>query len=287
MIAVLGGFLTALAWALATLSAARASRLIGPWSTTAWVVMVGLVATLPLLASEPVPDPALAPEALTTALAWLGLAGLGYMVGMVLNYSALAGGKIPVAAPIVSTEGAVAAGIAVLTGEVVEAPLVLMLGVVALGVFLTALGPGGRVDVLEGGDSRYVAFAMGAAAAFGVGLYASGRASGSVPLAWVVAAGRVAGVAFVAIPLVITRRLRFQRAALPFLVFSGLAEVVGLYTFAWGARDSIAVAAVLSSQFAVLAAILAHFLGERIGRRQWLGIALVALGVTVITVTRL
>lgn len=287
MIAVLGGSLTALAWAFATLSAARASRLIGPWSTTAWVVLVGLVATLPLLALEPLPEPAMSSAALRAALAWLGLAGLGYMLGMVLNYSALAGGKVPVAAPIVSTEGAVAAGIAVLTGEAVEAPLVLMLGVVALGVFLTALAPGGRVDVPVGGDSRYVAFAVAAAASFGLGLYASGRASGSVPLAWVVAAGRVAGVACVALPLIVSRRIRLQRAAVPFLVFSGLAEVVGLYTFAWGARDSIAVAAVLSSQFAVLAALLAHLLGERISGRQWLGIALVALGLTVITVSRL
>jgi drug/metabolite transporter (DMT)-like permease len=251
------------------------------------VVSIGMLATLPLLALEPAPDPTISPEAVTAGLLWLGLAGMGYVLGMVLSYSALAGGKIPVAAPIVSTEGAVAAGIAVLTGEAVAAPLLLMLGVVALGVFLTALRPGGQVDVPEGGDARYVAFAVAAAASFGLGLYASGRASGSVPLAWVVAAGRVAGVGLVALPLVITRRLTYQRAALPFLVFSGLAEVVGLYTFAWGARDSIAVAAVLSSQFAVLAAILAHFIGERIASRQWLGIALVALGVTVIAVSRL
>jgi uncharacterized membrane protein len=282
VIAVAAGLITALAWALATVAAARVSRLIGPWSTTALVLVAGLLATLPLLLLDR------SSETVEVAdLGWLALGGLGYTIGMVLNSAALAGGKIPVTAPIVSTEGAIAASIAVLSGEAATPLLAAMLALVAVGIFVVALQPGGGADVLAGSGSRYVGFAVAAALVFGVGLFASGRASEGVPGSWVVAAGRVVGVALIALPVIITGRLRFSRAVLPFVAFAGIAEVAGVYTFAWGARESIAVTAVLSSQFAVMAALMAHALGERISPRQWLGVAAVTTGVVVITVTRL
>jgi drug/metabolite transporter (DMT)-like permease len=282
MIAVIGGLGAALAWALATLAAARASRVLGPWSTTALVVFIGLITTLPLLALEMPAEPIS-----TETYGWLLLAGLGYTGGMVFNYAALTGGKVPVTAPIVSTEGSIAAVLAVLSGEAASPLLGAMLLLIAAGVFMVALQPGGTVDALSGNGSRYVAFAVAAALIFGVGLYGSGRASETVPPSLVVAAGRIAGVLLLTLPLVLTRRLRFSRVVLPFLLFAGLAEVVGIYLFAWGARESIAISAVLSSQFAVLAALMAHWLGERISARQWLGVVAVTTGVVVITLTRL
>ncbi len=282
MISVVGGLGAALAWALATLAAARASRVLGPWSTTALVVFIGLIVTLPLLALE-VPDEPIA----VTDYAWLTIAGVGYVVGMVFNYAALTGGKVPVTAPIVSTEGSIAATLAVFTGEAASPLLGAMLVLIAVGVFVVALQPGGGADVLSGSGSRYVGFAIAAALIFGVGLYASGRASEGVPASWVVAAGRIAGVLILTLPLALTRRLRFDRSVLPFLLFAGVAEVAGVYLFAFGARESIAVTAVLSSQFAVMAALMAHWLGERISPRQWLGVVAVTSGVVVITLTRL
>jgi drug/metabolite transporter (DMT)-like permease len=282
VIPVIAGLVTALAWALATLVAARASRVMGAWSTTGLVVFVGLLATLPLLVLDQPPGPVASAD-----LAWLALGGLGYTVGMVLNYAALSGGKVPVTAPIVSTEGAIAATIAVLSGEAATPLLGAMLALVAAGVFVVALQPGGGVDALSGSGSRYVGFAVAAALVFGVGLFASGRASEGLPASWVVAAGRIVGVAFLTLPLVLTRRLRVRRDLLPLIVFAGLAEVVGVYTFAWGARESIAVTAVLSSQFAVIAALVSHALGERISPRQWVGVGAVTVGVVVITLTRL
>ena len=282
MIAVLAGLLTALAWALATLAAARASRVLGPWSTTGWVVLIGLFVTLPLLAIEAPSEPVA-----TEDLGWLALAGLGYVVGMVFNYTALAGGKVAVTAPIVSTEGAIAAALAVITGEAASPLLGAMLALIAIGVFVVAMQPGGGADVLAGHGARYVGFAVAAALIFGLGLYAAGRASDGVPASWVVAAGRIAGVALLTLPLALTRRLRYRRDVLPFLLFAGVAEVVGVYTFAVGARESIAVTAVLSSQFAVIAALIAHALGERISPRQWLGVGVVTVGVVVITLSRL
>jgi drug/metabolite transporter (DMT)-like permease len=122
---------------------------------------------------------------------------------------------------------------------------------------------------------------------FGLGLYAAGRASDLVPPSFVVVAGRIAGVLVISLPLALTRRLRFERRVLPFIVVAAVAEVVGMYLFAWGAAESIAVTSVLSTQFAVMAALVAHTLGERISSRQWAGVAAVTVGVVVITLTRL
>jgi len=282
MIAVLGGLGAAFAWALATLAGARAARAIGPWSTTALVIFVGLLVTLPLLLLEPLTEPLA-----TEDLGWLVIAGLGYAVGMIFNYSALSGGKVAVTAPIVSTEGSIAAALAVLTGEAASPLLVLMLATIAVGVFVVAMQPGGGVDSVAGGGPRYVVFAVVSAVIFGLGLYSAGRASEAVPPSVVVAAGRVAGVLVITLPLALARALRFERHVLPFIVIAGVAEVVGMYLFAWGAAESIAVTSVLSAQFAVIAALAAHALGERISSRQWAGVAAVTVGVVVITITRL
>jgi hypothetical protein len=136
------------------------------------VVSIGLPVTLPLLVLE---SPTQAVEA--SDLAWLALAGAGYVTGLVLNDSALAGGKVPVTAPIVSTEGVVAASIAVLAGEPAPPLLLAMLALVAVGVFVTVLEPGGGFDALSGDGARYVGFAIIAATVVGLGLYALGRAS--------------------------------------------------------------------------------------------------------------
>ena len=282
VIAVVGGLGAALSWALATLAGARAARVIGPWSATALIVLVGLLATAPLLLLEP-------PAALPTSedVAWLVLAGLGYAVGLIFNYTALSGGKVAVTAPIVSTEGSVAAALAVLTGEAASPLLLLMLAMIAVGIFVVAMQPGGGADALAGGGPRYVVFAVLAALIFGLGLYGAGRASDTVPPSLVAAAGRVAGVAIFTLPLVLARRLRFDRNVLPFLLIAGVAEVVGMYLFALGAAESIAISSVLASQFAVLAALIAHAVGERISSRQWAGVAAVTVGVVVITITRL
>jgi drug/metabolite transporter (DMT)-like permease len=282
VIAVVAGLFTALAWGLATVAAARASRTFGPWSTTGWVVLIGFVAMLPLLALDRPAGPAD-----PAGLVWLTIGGLGYVIGMVINYTALTGGRIPVTAPIVSTEGAIAGTLAVLGGEPATPLLLAMLALIAAGIFVVALQPGGGVDALRGDGARYVGLAVAAAIVFGVGLFASGRASEALPASWVVAAGRVAGVLLITLPLALSSGLGAPGGLLPILVFAGLAEVAGVYVYAWGAQESIAVTAVLASQFAVVAAVVAHVLGERISLRQWGGVAAVSSGVVVIALLRL
>ena len=71
------------------------------------------------------------------------------------------------------------------------------------------------------------------------------------------------------------------RAALPLVVLAGIGEMLGSTLSAWGATDSIAVVAVLGSQFAAIAAVMAYFLfGERLSRSQTMGVVLIIAGVT-------
>jgi drug/metabolite transporter (DMT)-like permease len=60
--------------------------------------------------------------------------------------------------------------------------------------------------------------------------------------------------------------------------------VVGFFSYTAGARHGIAIAAVLSSQFAALTALGGYLLfGERLGRIGLAGVALVICGVALLS----
>jgi drug/metabolite transporter (DMT)-like permease len=220
------------------------------------------------------------------ALVWLVLAGVGNVSGLLLVYSGLRIGKVGVVAPVSSSEGAVAAVIAVAAGERLGIGTGVALAVIVVGIVLAARTPTG-VPEDERDDPRAALFALGAAGAFGLGLYATGRASVDLPIAWAVLPPRLLGVAFVTIPLVLAGRLRLTRAAAPYVAGSGLAEVAGFVSYAVGARHGIAVSAVLASQFAAIAAVAAAILfRERLGRAGVLGVVVIAAGVAAVSALR-
>jgi len=278
MIAILCGLAAAGCWTLTTLCSSRSSRMIGPASVLAWVMIVGLVVTGPIAAFEGVPT-----HLGRGTVAWLVLSGVCNVAGLLLAYEALRVGKVGLASPIISTEGAVAAVIAVAAGEALGLPRGVALAVIVAGIVAVAAGSSDE-EAPGHHDVRAALCAGGAALSFGLGLYATGRVSARMPLAWAVLPARVVGVVAVAIPLVLASRLRLTRRAAPLVVASGLAEVGGYFVFTLGARHSIAVTAVLGSQFAVLAAIAAYFLfGEKLGRLRIAGVIATALGVAALS----
>ena len=295
VIAIIGGLGAAVLWAAATLCSSRSSRMLGSRVVLAWVMIVGVLVGLPIAVVSPGPATL---EPSTVAL--LGLAGISYVVGLQLTYAALRIGKVSVVAPIVATEGAVAALIAVALGDQIGTIAGVMLAVIASGVVLSTLEPG-RTDVAAGdfdlvadtidapagerpGDARRAALLAAAAALFfGVGLVAAGRSASLVPVAWVALSARLVGLVVVVIPLILQRRLWLTRAAWPLLVIAGVGEIIGSMLSAWGSRDSIATSAVMGSQFAAIAAVAAYFLfRERLGRRQIAGVVMIVAGVTVL-----
>ena len=309
--AIIGGLGAAVLWAVATLCSSRSSRMLGSRVVLGWVMVVGVVIAVPVAIVSPPPE-TLAPSTLVL----LGIAGICYVIGLQCTYAGLRIGKVSIVAPIVATEGAVAAVIAIALGDSVGVVAGLMLAAIAVGVVLSTLEPG-RTDVPAGDfdvvidaideappvqvarpfdptirtatgerpidTRRATIFAIGAALFFGVGLVAAGRAASLVPVAWVALSARLVGLFVVVIPLVAQGRLRLTRVALPLVVLAGAGEVLGSMLSAWGSRESIPITAVMGSQFAAIAAVVAFLLfGERLGRLQVAGVVLIVTGVTLL-----
>jgi drug/metabolite transporter (DMT)-like permease len=282
MVAMLGGLGAALSWAIATLASSRSSRMIGPISVLGWVMAVGLVvAIVPALLARPI---ALDPPMLVA----LVVIGLSHNIGLLLAYGALSIGRVSIVAPIVATEGALAAVLSIIFGEPLAPATGLLLAAIAVGVVLAAAERAAdRPDAatLPPSQNRRAAIlAISAALVFSVGLLLAGRlGAAGVPPAWVMVVSRTIGVLLIALPLLATRRLRLTRAALPLVAAAGVLEVLGGAIYVVAASESVAVAAVLSSQFAALAALGGFLLfGERLQRLQLIGVVTVAIGVTLL-----
>jgi drug/metabolite transporter (DMT)-like permease len=318
LLAVLGGLGAAVCWTVSALCASSASQAIGADSTLGWVMLIGLVLVIPptaVLASPSGLSPAV--------LGLLAAAGATNVVGLLVEYVAFRRGKVGLVTAIASTEGMVAAVISAVAGARLSLTTGLLLGLVTLGVAVAAASPDADApadderpaasmdderppapadDERPAGpadDERPVEGAAGTsprrrrlpwgvlavltALLFGVSLYTTGRAGEQVSLLWTVVPARVFGSALVAAPLTARRRLRLTRRALPLVVAAGAAEVLGVLSYALGARHDLPVAAVLSAQFAALTAVAAYFIhGQRLSRRQLAGLAAVVAGVTLL-----
>jgi drug/metabolite transporter (DMT)-like permease len=277
VIAVLGGLGAALAFAGATLCNSRSVRMIDPWSLLGWIMLVGLLIVAPAVAVGGAPD------ALDGgAVGWLGIAGTGNVAGLLAAYAALRVGKVGIVAPVISTEGAIAAVVAVAAGEQLARGVGPVLAAIAAGIFLAGMSPE-REEAAERDDRRALALAIVAALCFGASLYATGRAADELPVDWTLLPSRVLGVVAIAVPLAVMGRLRLTRSAVPFILASGVFEVAGFAFFAVGSREGIAVTAVLAAQFGAIAAIAAFVLfRERLTTVQVAGVALIVAGVTAV-----
>ncbi len=282
MIAILGGLGAAAAWALSTLCSSRSSRLIDPSSVVAWMMLIGLLITLPLAALSGVPA-RLGPG----SGAWLAVSGVGNVGGLVLTYRALRVGQVSLVAPLVSTEGAVAAVIALIAGEPLAPGVGVTLAAIVAGVWVASAPDRSRTAATAPHPTYAISLAIAAALAFGVSLYATARAGAELPVSWVVLSARAIGVVTLALPLALTRRLEITRRAVPLVVASGIAEVLGFYSYTIGSRHGIAVAAVLASQVGGLAALGAYFaFDERLSRKRTLGVCTMLAGVAVLSALR-
>ncbi len=284
MVAIVGGLGAAISWAIATLASSRSSRMIGPISVLGWVMAVGLAtAIIPALVARPI--------ALSLPmLIGLVVIGLSHNIGLLLAYAALSIGRVSIVAPIAATEGALAAVLSIVFGEPLAAPTLLLLAAIAVGVVLAAAERAAdrpdAANIAPSQNRRAAVLAMSAALVFSVGLLLSGRlGAAGVPPAWVMVVSRSVGVVLIVVPLIVTRRFQLTRRALPLVVVTGVLEVVGGAIYVVAASESVAVAAVLSSQFAAFAALGGFVLfGERLQRLQLVGVVTVAIGVSLLAV---
>jgi drug/metabolite transporter (DMT)-like permease len=278
VIGVVGGLVAAILWGTSTVVASRSTRMIGSQQALGYVMLTGLVLCLvaaPL--SEGVPSVG------RHGAAWALLAGAASVFGLSMLYRALRIGQVGVVAPIASTEGALAALFSVvLLGQGLSAVTSVALTVVAVGVIVVTFH-GSRADL----QLRPSLYAFTAAAVFGVGLIASSQAGHAIGPLWTILVARAIGIVFVVVRLAFRGAFPRPGPALPLVVFSGLAEVTGFTAYIIGAREGVAVPAVLASQFAAVAVIVSYFtFGERLTARQLSGAVVIASGVAAVAALR-
>jgi drug/metabolite transporter (DMT)-like permease len=287
MIAILSGLTAASLWAATTLTSSRAGRLIGSTSTCAWMMLVGVAVAVPMaVVTGPLPEitPALVP--------WLAGSSIGGVAGLLLTYRGLRLGKVGVVAALASTEGAIAAVLAVVAGERLTLPVAAVLVLLAVGVAVVAFAEGDAEMSDHGANARRLerrAAMYGGLAAllFGISIFSTAQLGKSLSPFAAVLPVRVGGVIGVFIPMVLSGKLRLTRPAVPMVLLIGAGEVFGNAAYVVGTGESIAVTAVLASQFAGIAAIAAWVLfHERLTIQQRSGVVAIAAGVAALTLVR-
>jgi drug/metabolite transporter (DMT)-like permease len=277
VISILFGLGTAICFASSSLLSSRAVRSIGPWSVAAWTMLVGLIITLPFLIVSGVPSN------LGSTWGWMLVAGAGNVLGIIIAAAAFRIGKVGVVAPILATEGAIAAVVAALLGESIAPIVAFLLMVIVVGIVISAVAPD-PAPLEHERPVLMVLLATAGALCFGLSLFAAGTISDELPISWVLLPARLVGVVALAIPLVLLGQLRLTRRAAPMVGAMGVLEVVGYGLFAIGAQYQVAVTSVMASQFAPIAAIMAYVLfRERLGRLQITGVVVLVLAVTALT----
>lgn len=276
--AIAFGVLSALCWGIAAVAGGVLARRIGALATLGWAMLISLAAAIPLALASGAPKAIDIPLGAGTLLVAFG--GLG---GLALIYAGLRRGSIAVVAPVSATYGGVAALFAVIAGETLGILAAGALVVAVVGAVLAARGDTATPGLAFPHQSRAVLFAVGAALLWGIQLFIAGRIGDDIGASWVVLAMRVVGVAVVSLPLVIGRRLPVRRDAIVLGAIAGLGEVAGFTLYVIAAGDGVAIASVLSSQYAAVAALIGIvILGERLRRLQLAGVLLILVAVAVL-----
>ncbi len=193
MTAIVGGIVASVCFAVSSLCASVATREVGPATTLAGVMAFGLILVLPptVLLGD-------AGQLSVGTIALMGVIGATNVIGLRIEYRALRRGKVGVVVPIVSTDGAIAAVIAVLVGLQLGADTAVLLAVVSVGVVLAAASPDPPDAVDASPGLRSSVLALIAAVLFGVNLYVTGHVGAEVSLVWVLLPARLVGTAVVA-----------------------------------------------------------------------------------------
>lgn len=206
------------------------------------------------------------------AIVWGAVAGLAGLVGLLLLYQGLAEGPNRLVSPL---SAVVAAAVPVIVGVALgDRPGSIAIAgicVVPLAVWLVAGGDIGST----GASKRPLALGVGAGSGFGtffVLLAQTPEDAGAVPLLM----ARVISVAVLIVATVATRPRTPARSTVGIAIAAGGLDMTANGLFLWSTLDGdLAIVGALVSLFPATTVLLAvAFLGERLDRRQAVGLAL-------------
>lgn len=270
------GLAASLCWGSGDFCGGLASRRAKVSSVIVCAYAVGfvLLIALALIWREPFPAP--------MDLLWGGLAGVAGVLGLLAFYSALARGKMGIAAPV---SAVLTAMLPVLFSAVTAG----LPGLLQLGGFAVALLAIGLISRPEhsgsGGSPEGLGLAVLAGCGFGCFFILISRVSPGATF-WPLAMARLTAVCFLLISM---RRQRQPimpgMAVAPLVLLTGILDAVGNAFFVLAAHSGrLDVAAILSSLYPAATVLLAAFvLRERVTRIQGIGILFVLVAIPMIS----
>jgi drug/metabolite transporter (DMT)-like permease len=274
VVTILFGLASAVGWGAPDAVLAQAVRRVGAFPVVFGSIVIGTVLVSPLALLLDVPDWT------ERSLLLAPVVGILTVVGFQAGFMSFKDGAVSVVAPIIACEGGVAAVLSLLGGEHVDRFVLLGLPLAVGGVVLVSRGEGG------GDGSAGVVPATAAALIWGGVLALSAPIAHDLGAGWAFLLVRGSAVV-VMLPVALVlgahrgARIEWWRVAI-----WGVCDAAAYFAFVLAAdHGSAAVASVLAAQFGTVGAIVAvAFFGERLRRRQVLGIAIVALAVAVMAV---
>ncbi len=300
---VLLGLSAALGWGVADYMARFATRRVGAFRALMFMQLVGvLVLTVCIAATGHWAR--FFPAFRWSIWGWIVVTGVISVFGALALYRSFEIGVLALVSPIAASYPALTVLLSIISGERMTPAHAAGVATVILGVILAALALPSPASALNSTSSRTAAisrsdhrrhmlrgvpWALAAALAFGVNYWILGfrvmPVFGGLASVWVIRL-----VSFLVLAL-LARPLR-QSAAIPrgstawLIFFIGLADTAGFVANNLAFKqEEIAIATVLASLYGVVTLFFAAaFLHERLGRRQWAGVALIFVGVALVSI---
>ncbi len=270
------GLAAALLWGIPDIPLAVAVRRVGEIPVLVWSLAIGLVASAPLMLV------AGTPHVSGRGLLIAATAGAVTVAAYLTAFTSFQTCPVSIVTPILSCEGAVAAVIAVAFGERPSTKLGVLLAIAVFGVILVGVTGG------DEGRSRMrgILFVSLAAIIWGVVLALETPVTDELGVWWGFLLVRAFTFVF-AVVFALGRRSRTRlvpslRAEPWRIAVWGISDAGAYASFYIAAHNGpLALASVLAAQFAVFGSIAAVvILGERLRRRQWLGVVIVVAAVS-------
>lgn len=296
------GLAAALNWGAADFMARFATRRIGALRALLFMQLFGFLALTVVMAATGHWSKFF-PAFRWSIWAWIVLAGVLSVLGALALYRSFEIGVLALVSPIAASYPALTVLLSISTGERLTRAHAFGVVAVIVGVIVAALASPAQgavpVDVPIDSESkspeyhrahllRGVPWALAAALIFGVNYWILGfrvmPVFGGFASVWVIRL-----VSFLVLAMLL--RPLGEPASIPklptllLIFFIGLTDTAGFVCNNLGFKqEEIAIATVLSSLYGVVTLLFAAlFLHERLGRRQWAGVALIFAGVALVS----
>jgi drug/metabolite transporter (DMT)-like permease len=265
-LAVACGLCSALSWGAGDFAGGLASRRANALSVVLFSQMLGgiLMLGLTLGFAEHAPD-------IRQMLAGT-LAGACGVLGLVGLYKGLASGRMGLVAPLSAVVTAVIPiGFSFVTEGLPTSLRMVALAIAMVAVWLLA-SPGGHMRMQKGELRLSLLAGLG----FGLFFILMDHASGEAIL-WPLLAAKIGGITAMALILAATRQLASPpRGQVGFIALAGILDITGNAAFVMAAHlGRLDISTVLASLYPASTIMLAWLVfKERLGGRQWVGVAM-------------